>query len=493
MKSIILFSILLLLSCNYDQMENLEVESFSPTSGYNSNTQDVSIKIIFNQTCSIKSIESNFSLTANGEIVDGDFVWSNSNRTVEFLPFDKFEIDKKYKLSITTGAEDEVGNSLKKEFVNIFYFNTDEIRPTVLSISPYNKKNEIEAFNPVTILFSEPIDIDTFLSSFSITPEIEKVLTCNSEYTEFNITPTREYSWNVEYTIKLGKSITDLNMNSLAEEYISYFTRSSDKSSLEITNLTTLKDKFTIIEDSLIDETITVTDGIENNEQFEIQFSRDVNFNEIESYIYFTPQIPYQIENKKDTQGKNVILKPLENFNYNKTYTITISKDLHDIYGTTLESNHKYNILINGENSEPPMFPIEKISFYNTEKALNSLLEPFSQFPDESMVINTEYFTYIDFTLIPSRNLTVDENIIKRNFLNNVSISTTNSCSDITILGCELNPYPPINSNEILLRLYINYTPKNNSGNISISISSDFNDGRNSLEENINLTYNRIP
>lgn len=127
--------------------------------------------------------------------------------------------------------------------VALAYGQSDMTRPTIVSVSPSNNELNVDANEPVTVVFSEDMDPatlneNTFTVMRRTTPEsgdfrsmeIEKTITSNGRTATF--TPDYDFSTGQMYgnvfTVLITTDVKDLAGNSLARDYFWSFSTGGD-------------------------------------------------------------------------------------------------------------------------------------------------------------------------------------------------------------------------------------------------------------------------
>lgn len=496
----------LTLSCEVVEMDPLVIESASPSASLLADFADLKISFVFNRSVHINSVESNFSLSDNGVNLRGSFTWSGDNTSMTFLPHDELLPEKRYKIVLKTGAEDVYGNSLKEAYIRYIYTVDDQIRPEIVTFTPQGAVTD--AFTPVIMEFSEGINPEEVFNSFSVNPSLEGSWTWNPEMTVYTYTPHSEYKWNEPYTFKITTQLSDPYGNTLNEEKVFRALREGIKEPVELLSLTAQSSGGVMLMDDPQDSVITYNRTLPVNETFQIEFNRAVDVTSIKSWLSFSPAVSYDIEEEESLFSSTVTLLLKNPMDYEAVYTLTVKKGIKDEYDNELAEDLLYYLKFDSQVSTPPKLDTSEVWFY--DPVLNSLKKilPFETFEIDGNTEGVEYYTYMDLHLKVADKTSVlaDENRLLNSFLENFSLSPTNACADILILGASVNPptgNTDTNYNDVLspmittgadsfvIRVYFTYTSSPSGGTINMTLDKGFSDGINTLGENVSVLYNK--
>lgn len=233
---------------------------------------------------------------------------------VKFKQAAHYEV-KVYKSDIKSNLETgEVIESSPIELVHNSFFST--IEPAgIQSIFPSG--TNVSSRQPVTIRFTNLMDMKSVMDNFSVEPKIAGELSSIDDII-FVFTP-KKYDYDTTYTIKLGKSAKSLDGAYLTEDVISSFTTIGRVG----------------IENASPGNGGT---GIDVNAPIKITFNQDVDVNSFATRFLSNPQIEGDIE----VQSRTLIFTPEKPLNPDTQYTLTLKSGIRGLDG--LDSDADYTI-----------------------------------------------------------------------------------------------------------------------------------------------------
>ena len=459
-------------------MDPPEIKSYSPNAITINSERINNIRISFSSKMEKAKTEEAFSLTENDETIFGTFVWQGN--TMIFTPYNGFKENSTYEIQITTASEDTYGNSLSDEFSHIFYTGTEKIPPLLEDFTPENDEEITDFLLPITLLFSEEINIESFYSSFSINPEITFSFTFTTDSfgrTEVTAQPNSSYEAGEEYRVEINTSLKDNSGNNLPETCFFYFT-AEDTVDQGIDTFQTQADGTDIFD-------ITITsynNGIEKDEIFVINFLAPVEQDELSGIISIEPNVLNNITWSADYTS--CTLEFTDYLSYDSIYEISLLED-------------KYRIRINGDDSIPPTLTQSEIIYYDSFGVNSS--PPYSDAtyleldPAIDLIINNAVagIIYLDFYIEHAPFFDINLN----SFIDALSITNTNQCIALSIIAITRNPAgfpapnPPPAPNVTVMRITCNINTDNPTGTITFSLDTKLKDTN---DNNMQEAYTKI-
>jgi len=359
--ALIICLILINCSSNFFDTTPAEVSSFSPSDA-TITSEMIPVVINFSKKMERSRVQVSFSLLEDSVTMEGVFGWSNDDKTMKFTPNKAYLMGRKYTIKLDDTAEDINGNNLKKSFSHTFSLSSDFSHPFVVtqSVSPLPNAylNSAQMREPITVVFSKPIDKKYPQNNFSISPTIQGIFEWLdssgapiSQFSSVNsvklrFTPNEDYIKSQNYQVKILNSFTDLYQNQLREEYSFNFYTSDDFIKPSITSVQTDSTPAVTLLTS-----VNLNTGVEKDSTFIITFSKSMNRNDTQSAISVSPSQTLNFIWTSDTVLK---VKPSDNLKWNNTYNLIISNSAKDYINNTLDQNYTYTFIINGKNSRPP-------------------------------------------------------------------------------------------------------------------------------------------
>jgi len=210
-----------------------EVSEVFPADGAGEIEVDSEIIATFSEPIDPASFEATFSLNLPNSI-SGSFLYLNNNRVAVFTPDQPLNFTTPYTISIGTGLTDARGNPLQTAYSSTFTTGSpDGVAPQFVQIDPANGQDSVFITNKLTIVFSEPIDINSLTvsqggtpGSFTLETEGQTVngnFTFQQQQAVAIFTPTLSLAEGKTYTVTLSGAITDLSGNALSNPIATTF------------------------------------------------------------------------------------------------------------------------------------------------------------------------------------------------------------------------------------------------------------------------------
>lgn len=506
--------VLLFSSCDILNMSALEVVSWSPGKEVVQGFTNLEIGVTFSSPVDRLAAETAFSLRKDGTSVAGTFDWSNDDKRLKFTTWEPLDPDFIYEISVESSVEDIYGNSIREKFTRKFGTFSDIERPSVLSIVPDDDEIIDQVRQPIIVTFSESISPDSWFEAINISPSIEGSVVWNSERTIFEFVPAEDLVWQQEYTIRVSTQLRDLSGNRIGKEFVSRFKIGSDTIAPELSRITDVAtESKDLTSDDPSDATITLNYGWATTDSLLLVFSEPIDTHQILSFVSLNPPNHFAITDTTRYQDE-VELSFDARFANGVTYTLTIDGRLEDVARNKLASDLKYYIVFDAPETAPPVLNMENdiafsSGFEGGEPTDIQVLEPGAMF-EHSFPIANSNLAFFDFLISvadsTASSATEAAAIMRNSFLSAFDITATNSAANFDILGAYVNPPSgasdgtftddevPIFSagqNEIVVRVYVLFTPQASAGVITISIAEGFDDGTGNVSsEAYSVQYN---
>jgi hypothetical protein len=404
----------LILSCGSLLLPPLEVVSVSTGND---------IRIVFSAPPSGISIIKAFSLTEDNIIVSGTFAFDD--KTVIFSPVNGIRVNRGYKITISTIAEDREGNSLLREFQYQFFTKQDIEAPRVISIFPENEARLDTVLDKIDIVFSEPVNIVSFSDAFRISPSLDFLLEWDVNNSAVSIVPAKPLADGTRYTVTINTALADESNNRILENFLSTFLYGTDR----------VYPSFSIQWESQNGQTGTVmpesiNEHIPSDSTFSIQFDEVIAVETISGFIELTPSADIAITPDLHTRDRAVI-----NFSsrpeWNMPYTLKIKKGIADTSGNKTETDSSFSLIFNNEDYRPVVF---EGGFFKNGLTYDNINEDtdFSfielnavDFP-QGIIRSTDL--YLVFRISASA-----DSISLVSAMRSITVSATNSCVSISL------------------------------------------------------------
>jgi hypothetical protein len=201
------------------------VTSVYPNDGQLNVRTDDRIRIAFRRAMNRESVESAFNFEPE---VSGEFTWSSSHNSLQFVPDQRFATSTLYKVTIDTSASDTAGIKLAEPYQ--FSFTTESLK--VEYTSPQHNATEVSPLTDVYIIFNTEMDIESVISAFLMEDSGHNNVSGDfpghyPDRIEFH--PDSTLAAAETYTVTIDTGASDLNGKKLPEPYVFSFTTASVK------------------------------------------------------------------------------------------------------------------------------------------------------------------------------------------------------------------------------------------------------------------------
>lgn len=168
--------------------------------------------------------ETTFVITQGGVGVEGDVNYSNNKAT--FNPTNDLVFDSEYTATITTGAQDLVGNAMESNFTWRFTTEQETIPPEVESVEPEAGATGVPVNTVITADFSEEMDQSTINTTNFNVSQGGILVSGSVSYsgTTATFTPTSNLLFGIQYDIIITSDVQDLVGNSMTNDFRWSFT-----------------------------------------------------------------------------------------------------------------------------------------------------------------------------------------------------------------------------------------------------------------------------
>lgn len=352
MKKIIYLLLSLVVSlCCYDDYSMPCVLSSVPGSNEISIDLHAQVTVTFSKSMDRVKTSNEFSLSSQSGEVSGNFLWSNNDSVMTFVPSEPFLRATKYTIRITEDAEDSKGNDLRDEFISSFYTAGDDVKPYVESFFPAANSTGNTRETVVTVVFSEQMDPGTIYDGLNVSPAAEGLYEWNSNFTVATFRPLYGFSSGITYSVSVNTSIKDAAGNSLGEDYNFSFTVGDDFIPPE---LTAYQDNSARL---YLDENFQ-THGAEKNGSIVLDFSEEVAADKIAEAVSLSPAADFYIRSGTiDLDGHRrtrAFICLTENLESEQIYTLRVSSVITDLQMNNLERDYRYIFVTDGLCSLSP-------------------------------------------------------------------------------------------------------------------------------------------
>ncbi|MBU0491710.1 MAG: Ig-like domain-containing protein [Chloroflexi bacterium] len=180
------------------------------------------ITVTFNQPMNRPSVQEHLTLQVGTQAVAGRFFWRD-DQTVAFYPADRLALSATYIGRVAAGAQGANGAPMPQPYEWLF---RTVGQPTVKQVTPSPSATDVDYYDNVRVIFSNPMDRASVNASLTIVPTVTQVYSywVNSN-TEWSISPS--FNPSTRYTVTFGQQATDRYALPLDREYHTSFTTRS--------------------------------------------------------------------------------------------------------------------------------------------------------------------------------------------------------------------------------------------------------------------------
>lgn len=335
-----------------DVFEQPVVVSITPAPECTAVFPDTSVVVVFSRSMDTVKTNEEFSLSSSTGRIDGYYSWDGSGKAMTFTPRSALPMAGKYTVRITKNAEDADGNDLKGEFLSFFYTGGDLGQPVVVSYTPAANSIGNPESCSVTVTFSEPVDMNSVYSGIVISPAVEGYFEASADPAEIVFTPLYGFSYGVTYKVSINVDVMDIAGNRLLAPEAFNFTVGDDFTRPLLAVYQNLATPLYFDESRIIS-------GAEKDRSITIDFSEQVQTDNIASSVTISPSVPFYITTAVAADGGVTFTRGVINFTENllceETYTLRINSTVKDMQGNPLDHDYRFVFRTDGAGSVMPV------------------------------------------------------------------------------------------------------------------------------------------
>lgn len=397
------------------------------------------LEITFSSSPAPQTLKKALSVHGDGEKIEGTL--NLEGKKAIFRPGIQFSQLTEYTLNISTLAENEKGISLEKNYHKIF--NEKKHRPfKIIDFSPKNEEIMGETHFPIKIVFSDGVDEKSLMNAFSLSPDADVIFNFSEDKTVVTVLPTEEFSRENTYMVKISDTVTSSDNRKLDEQYTSSFAFTDDYSSPNFTVFAAWDDE--IHEFSETAELV----GFPNDGSIRIEFSKEMNTDEISPYIQIRPEIGRNIIT--DERNKKIAkIEFTEKLSWNETYTLTLKKGIPDLWGNITSEEKQFSFVADNEQNRPPEFwgvafdcgenPADEPVFFSATNQFPDIFFNINRFPSAETSeagVSAKIFLFFSTSRV--------SNISLKSAMDNIDIQVTNSCMNFSLRKIRISEELPL-------------------------------------------------
>ncbi|GMO25508.1 MAG: hypothetical protein Ta2B_05110 [Termitinemataceae bacterium] len=348
-----------LLSCDILRDEPFEISSWTPGEVEIDDIENINVSLYFSGEPNRFNTEKAFSLTENGDILKGNFIWGENS--FSFVPLSPFCKNKDYIIRLTTEADDINGLSLENNFEGHFSTKLPSDHPFVNLIEPQNESVVIDVHQKIKIEFSDAITKTSLQNNVSFSPSINGTWQLNDEGKIALFYPKDNWKINETYIITISPYIENIYAKQMGKEIQSRIIIVDQDEYPQLLEVNILNvdytEKYSLIpvafDEKYIGETIYENENIESNDKIRLMFSVPVEVLKVKTFFQIEPSIKYKIENEPP-YSNSIIISFEDKPAWNSSYILKMNSGLNDQNGNVTIKPYQYKIKTNGVYSKPP-------------------------------------------------------------------------------------------------------------------------------------------
>ncbi|HMJ48648.1 MAG TPA: Ig-like domain-containing protein, partial [Ferruginibacter sp.] len=305
------------------------------TTDPSNNSTDISVSAIltatFNEAMDPGSINtSTFTLKQGTNLVGGTISYNGLDAM--FIPSTSLALNTLYTATITTGAKDPAGNSLKEDYIWSFTTTAspDINAPVVISTDPVNGDANVVLNKKISATFSKVMNPTSINGSFLLydgTTAINGTISYTGVTAVFS--PSANLSANTIYTATITTNAKDLAGNAMAANYIWTFTTGTTTDAILPTVTST--DPANGATAVLLNKIVTAT------------FSEGMNPFTFNSTTFVLKNGANPVAGTVSYNGLTASFAPISGLLPNTIYTATITTAVQDLAGNAMAANYVWS------------------------------------------------------------------------------------------------------------------------------------------------------
>jgi hypothetical protein len=357
---VLLFSTLVLFfaSCDILRSDYFEIDSWTPEAGYQPESGNIKVSIVFSHEPDRSSAEKAFSLTEDGVSREGTFTWAENRLT--FHPSYPLEINRDYVLSVSTDACDTEGLSLDKKFELRFSTRAEGERPVLLEVSPSDLEIITHERQDMYLLFSEPVSLNACINHINLSPSQPGLWYIGDEGGTAVFSPAEPWPRNTQFKLTVSSDFYDNRGRTLGREWQSRFHTGADETKPFL--LGAYMVFAGIPSKGIAAAVIPLNDlesgGLENpaweaGGRLKLIFSKPVGVRSLSSRISAQGAPALETETGLDF-APEILFRFTEKPAFGSSFLININPGIEDEAGNASDEIRSFRIYANGTYSKPP-------------------------------------------------------------------------------------------------------------------------------------------
>jgi hypothetical protein len=403
------------ISCDILRLSQFEVIFWTPGDGFHSLPEEIVVSMEFSREPDITSVERNFSLTADGNRVKGNFLWDG--KKLIFSPLTPLEKNTDYVLSLSADTHDIKGLSMDEAFNREFTTRPENIRPVLVSCYPQMYATVNDPREEIRLTFSIPVPLNTLYDNVSFNPSMTGNWRLEESGKLAVFTPSEPWIQLKQYEIRFSTSLTDNNGMNIGNEFVSVFTTGDDHEQPCLLNAMRITKDGSVYEltpdrgYSGAAQLPVENNGWEKDDRLCLIFSKPVDGISVKNYLN-AEEAPSLVLETSPGYNNEFIFRFESVPAYESRFTFRIKPGIKDNAGNETKDEYIYRIYADGKYSKPPALAGIRISMSSDNTILfsagaNSLFEEIL-INDENYPSGENIQTWIEFYFNTAETALID-------------------------------------------------------------------------------------
>ncbi|EIE01444.1 hypothetical protein LEP1GSC185_3891 [Leptospira licerasiae serovar Varillal str. VAR 010] len=324
------------------------VEFTSPVQGSTGVDPGSHVIVTFSKAMNKDYTESSFTLTNNGQTIDGSFEWVDN--TMVFKPAKPLSSPGLYTYVLSKSrAESTAGVNLLDDVRINFSYNSDLTQPKISQTIPADNATAVAPNTFFTVIFDKPMNVTSVLSGISTSPDMglqlpATVITNNN--TRFEFHPSADLAYGTGYTVTIPASVKDASGNQMAQSKSISFTVGNDFTPPTLSSI-----QFSSLPTNHVANEFNVISGMNKTDSIILDFSEPVRPSSLLEAISISPSQSYRVT-QLNGPGSSYSITFDDPLDVYQVYNFKITTSIVDLQNNKLDKNYSYFFKINGSFSQ---------------------------------------------------------------------------------------------------------------------------------------------
>lgn len=330
---IMMYTFLVSFSCSFIDFSRLEVHCSLPENGGYFN--EAELEVIFSLEVESLSLQEIIVLQRNGSTVASEL--RKKGNSVFIKPAESWQKGATYNLRIQGDVALVAGGSHQVRLYRRFTYG-----PQTGAFSLVDWKQPTENEPSLEFQFTFPVDVPSFSKNFSLTPSISYSYQLEDEGRRVKIIPAEEWKYNQRYSWSI-QGLESQEGFLLDKKYEGDFLGQIDT---ELPVLERICGVHLVAENEYFPKEGEVS-NLCDKEPLLFQFSKDMDFDSVNSGLRFEPSSTGQLRRGKN--NREFLWVPEKNWSLEEEYRVVVSAEVQDLSGISLAQQQQAFFTVDNE------------------------------------------------------------------------------------------------------------------------------------------------